>query len=438
MLQGFFMHMKIQELYQIYLRYPTISTDTRQISKDSIFFALKGASFNGNEFAPTALEKGAAYVVVDDPRLKEKSPSYIFVDDVLQALQELARYHRRTLGLPVLAITGSNGKTTTKELLSAVLSKKFNLLYTLGNLNNHIGVPLTLLRLTKEHEMAVVEMGANHIGEIDMLCKIAEPDYGLITNIGRAHLEGFGSPQGVIKAKSEMYRHIKAHGKAVFVNSNNDLLMALSENIESIRYGTGESNFVTGELLGADPFVKLKWKRKDGPAHDVTAQLIGAYNFENILAACAAGVYFGVDEGKICDAIESYVPSNNRSQVMKTSRNTLIMDAYNANPTSMDAAIRSFAAMDHSNKWMVLGDMLELGHDSRREHQQLVETIRKNNLENVVLIGPEFSATEHQGFRSFPTTEAAKEFVSKENLSDCLILLKGSRGMKLETLAELL
>ncbi len=431
------MHMNIQELYSIYLRHSKVSTDTRQIEKDSIFFALKGTSFNGNEFAAAALEKGASYVVVDDPALRDKGPSFIYVDDVLVTLQQLANHHRKQLAIPVLAITGTNGKTTTKELVSAVLAKKFQVLYTLGNLNNHIGVPLTLLRLSSQHELAVIEMGANHLGDIELLCNIAEPDYGIITNIGRAHLEGFGSPQGIIKTKSELYRFIKAKGKLLFVNGDNDLLTTLSQDIESVKYGNDPSSFVSGKLLGADPFVKIGWKRNETAEHVVTTQLIGGYNFENILAACTIGAYFKVPDELINEALQDYTPSNNRSQVIRKVKNTLIMDAYNANPTSMDAAVKSFAAMEHANKWLVLGDMLELGADSLKEHQQLVETLHSKNLLNVVLIGPEFSKTNHEGFKTFLDTNQAKRFLEEKQISDGLVLLKGSRGMKLETLADL-
>lgn len=430
--------MNIEELYSIYLRHPLVSTDTRKIQNDSIFFALKGANFNGNTFAPQAIEQGASYAVVDDQSFSDKGPAYIVVDDVLETLQKLANHHRRQLDIPVIGITGTNGKTTSKELVSAVLAEKYKVLFTQGNLNNHIGVPLTLLGLNSSHEIAVIEMGANHIGEIDVLSRIAEPGFGLITNIGRAHLEGFGSPQGVIKAKSELYRFIKESKGVLFVNGDNDLLMSLSEGIKRITYGQGKNAKVKGQFLKSDPFVHFKWIGMDDKEYFTSTKLIGAYNIENLLAACAIGRKFGVSDEKISKALSEYTPSNNRSQVLKTASNTLIMDAYNANPTSMEAALKSFSEMEHNNKWVILGDMLELGKDSENEHKKVINSLKKKEINNVVLIGPEFKKASEGSFNVYASTEEAKSFLSEKKLNDAMVLLKGSRGMKLETLAELL
>ena len=381
----------MQELYKHYLKHPLICTDTREIKEGAIFFALKGENFNANQFAEKALNEGCSLAVIDEPPYK-KDDRYFLVEDVLKTLQDLANYHRRQLTIPVLAITGTNGKTTSKELVNAVLSEKYKVQATKGNLNNHIGVPLTLLNISKEHEMAIIEMGANHQGEIAMLCNIAQPTFGMITNIGKAHLEGFGGPEGVIKAKNELYTNIKQHQGKLFVNGDNELLMRLSEQAGRVTFGTHSNVDYEGVLIDCNPFVKLKCKSKEDvqsleSKQIIETSLIGKYNFENILAAACIGHFFKVSEQQIKSGLEKYIPSNNRSQVMQTKSNLVLMDAYNANPSSMNAAIENFAQMDRKNKLVILGDMLELGEDSEKEHKQIGELLKSKKFNAVYLCG---------------------------------------------------
>lgn len=442
----------IENLYSIYLKHPVICTDTRDIKKNAVFFALKGQNFNGNTFAEQALKEGCAYVVVDEEKYLpagKNNEQYILVPNVLEALQQLANHHRRQLSVPVIAITGSNGKTTSKELLHAVLSKKYKTLATKGNFNNHIGVPLTLLSLEKTHQIAVVEMGANHQGEIALLCKIAEPNCVAITNIGKAHLEGFGSFEGVIKAKSEIYDFARANHGIAFVNSDNELLMKLSDDIERIVFGTSGNVDFGGIFIEADPFVKLKWK-KITDLEDIenkaviNSQLIGKYNFENILMAISIGCYFGVTEEDIKESIENYIPSNNRSQVIKKGDNTLLMDAYNANPTSMKAAIENFSEMKADNKVLILGDMLELGDESLKEHQQIIDLIQTKKIAKTILVGKWFSKAVHSfgenkiNAHMFQDTSLAMDWIKQNKISDAAVLIKGSRGITLEKIAEII
>jgi UDP-N-acetylmuramoyl-tripeptide--D-alanyl-D-alanine ligase len=429
----------IEKLYSIFLEHPLICTDSREIKKGGIFFALKGGNFNGNLFAEQAIKDGCVYAVIDEQQYlpgrqaDKKDEKFILVPDVLKTLQQLANFHRRQLLIPVIAITGSNGKTTSKELISAVLNKKFNTLSTKGNLNNHIGVPLTLLSIRKEHQMAVVEMGANHQKEIEMLCNIAEPDYGVITNIGRAHLEGFGGPQGVIKAKGEMYDHIRKHGGKIFINADNEVLLKLSEGInDPVTYGTSESYNCFGTFLEANPFVKLKWGETT-----INSQLIGKYNFENILLSICIGSYFGIDALQIKNAIENYVPSNNRSQVVKKESNTILMDAYNANPTSMVAAIENFDQIKESNKILVLGDMLELGSESANEHQQIVDLIQNRKFAKTILVGDWFAKTNNRiNANIFLNVDMAIDWLKVNPIKNSTILIKGSRGIRLEKILD--
>lgn len=434
---------RIEELYKHFMNHPQVCTDTRDIKKDAIFFALKGDNFNANKFAEQALNSGCSLAVIDEPEYK-KDERYFLVDDVLSALQALANYHRKQLSIPVISITGSNGKTTSKELLNAVLSQKYDVLATKGNLNNHIGVPLTLLSITKEHEMAIVEMGANHQGEIAMLCSIAEPDYGMITNIGKAHLEGFGGYEGVIKAKSELYHYINKKGGKLFVNADNDLLQRLSEGMNKISFGTLQDVDFTGVFIESNPFVKLKFKAQSDEQtieekHVVTTQLVGNYNFENILAAACIGHYFRVSEKQIEHGLESYVPSNNRSQVMKTANNLLLMDAYNANPSSMNAAIENFAKMDQPNKMVILGDMLELGIESEKEHDTVVQLLEAKGIKNALLVGPYFmKASRLSGAISFANSDEALNYLKAHPVKDATVLVKGSRGIKLEKVVDAL
>lgn len=427
--------MKLSELYDLYLQHPTVTTDSRNCPAGSIFFALKGERFDGNKYAEGALASGAAYAVIDNAEFKSDE-RMILVEDVLSTLQQLARLHRQTLGIPVIGITGTNGKTTTKELLAAVLSKKYNLLYTSGNLNNQIGVPLTILKMTAEHEMAVIEMGANHPGDIKELVDIAAPDYGLITNVGRAHLEGFGSFEGVMKTKGELYDFIRHNGGKIFLNASNPYLSAMANGLESITYGTGNDCFVYGKEIECDPFLSFSWIG-NANIYDVKTHLIGSYNLDNLLAAVAVGSYFGVPAEAINNALESYVPTNNRSQFKKTERNSLIIDAYNANPSSMKVAIDNFAAMKGSPKAVVLGDMKELGPESDALHLEVVEQLRNYGFDKVYLCGEHFMNVASD-FSPFAGTAEMVEALKKDNISGYHILIKGSHSMGLEKVADLL
>lgn len=435
------MFSSIESLYEKFLQAgQLVSTDTRKLSKGSLFFALKGENFNANSFAADALEQGCAYAVIDEEKYLSGERT-ILVANVLETLQELARHHRRQLHIPFIAITGSNGKTTTKELINAVLSKKYKTLATYGNLNNHIGVPLTLLSVTKEHEIAIIEMGANHQGEIDFLCNIADPDYGIITNIGKAHLEGFGGIEGVIKGKSEMYRFLQRKKGKVFVHADDAVLHDLLPDNDKITYGTKKLYDVVGKLNPQAEQVEFAWRTrytastlKDAPY--IKTQLIGVYNYHNLLCAACVGTTFHVSEQDINAALQEYTPSNNRSQLHKTGKNTLILDYYNANPSSMSAAIENFSNIKAEHKMLVLGDMLELGEDTIKEHELIVELLKKNRFENYVLVGPVFHAIEKE--KSFSSSDEAREYLKKLSPEGNTILVKGSRGIKLENVLEAL
>lgn len=417
-----------------------VCTDTRKIEPGAVFFALKGDNFNGNLFAAKALEQGCAYAVVDEKAAGE-GEKYVLVDDVLKTLQQLATYHRRLFNIPVIAITGSNGKTTTKELIQAVLATKYKVQYTKGNLNNHIGVPLTLLSLTPGHQIAVVEMGANHQGEIDLLCRIAEPDFGIITNIGKAHLEGFGGIEGVKKGKSEMYRYLKEKNGMVFVHGDDEVLMDLSSHNNRITYGTRKPCDIMGKFSESNLFVELAWKMKytaaelkDAPY--VKSNIVGVYNYYNALCAACIGNYFKIEDVQIKEAIEGYVPTNNRSQLHKTANNVLILDYYNANPSSMSLAIENFSNMQFQNKMLVLGDMLELGEDAFKEHAMILQLLREKKMEDYILVGPVFSSLQKE--RSFPDSGSAAQFMKQHQARNKTILVKGSRGIALEKIVEVL
>ncbi len=427
--------MTIQEIYKTYLAHPIITTDTRNCPEGSIFVALKGESFNGNQFATQAIQKGCAIAFVDEQQYA-KGSQIIFVDDCLKMLQQLANHHRRQLTIPIIGVTGTNGKTTTKELTASVLARKYNVLFTQGNLNNHIGVPLTLLKITKEHEIAVIEMGANHQGEIQFLSEIVEPNYGLITNVGKAHLEGFGSFEGVIKTKGELYEFIRKTNGKIFIHNENPYLKEISGGIDRISYGETDGLFVTGKMVANDPYLAFSWSRA-GVKNEVKTQLIGGYNLMNALAAAAIGATFGVSMDEISKAIEDYLPQNNRSQLTKTARNMLVVDAYNANPSSMLASITNFGEMEVDSKVLILGDMRELGETSSEEHQKVVDLIRKFNFSNVFLCGENFNATKHS-FRSFLKTEDLLDYLTQNPFENCYVLIKGSRGMRLEKTIELL
>lgn len=419
----------IADLHRLFLSCSGTSTDTRTIGAECMFFALKGPNFNANTFAAEALAKGAKYAVVDDPSVVT-GDRFVLVQDVLQALQQLATHHRRTFDLPVIGITGTNGKTTTKELVHAVLSADRATLATSGNLNNHIGVPLTLLRLNSEHRVAVIEMGANKPGDIAELCAIAEPTHGLITNIGKAHLEGFGSYEGVIRTKTELYRYIHEHGGTLFVHADDALLMDRSKGIERITYGrTPEAN-TSGSTSSTGPFLEVVFAGHDAQAHHVCTALIGAYNLPNVLAAIAMGQHFEVPDQRIAEALMAYAPSNNRSQFMDTGRNQLVLDAYNANPTSMAAALENFAAIQSDRpKLVIIGDMLELGADSSKEHQAIVELVSKLELD-ARFVGREFAKATVDALESASELNAR---INADPINGKLILVKGSRGIKLET-----
>ena len=429
--------MEIANLYAIFRNHPTVTTDSRNIPANSIFFALKGDNFNGNAFANEAILKGAAYAVIDEPE-SATNDKMILVENVLLSLQQLAQYHRNQLGLPILAITGTNGKTTTKELITAVLSKKFRVNSTKGNLNNHIGVPLTILSMNNETEFGVVEMGANHPGEIKILCDIAKPDFGLITNIGKAHLEGFGSFEGVIKTKSEMYDFLRNNGGKCFVNADNSLLTKQANHIEQICYGKSTDYFMPGELASTDNYLVVKALFPKGWLY-LKSKLVGDYNFENLLAAACVGKYFEVDPLLIQEAIAEYSPSNNRSQLIQKAKNTIIMDAYNANPTSMMAALTNFAGIRHENKCIILGDMLELGTVSAEEHQKITDFIEEQKFSEVYLVGPQFKNTiDRTQKKKFEQVELLSNYLKTQPIENKLILIKGSRGIHLEKILELL
>lgn len=431
-------YVPVTDLYALFNSHPTVCTDTRSLTPGCIFFALKGPSFNGNRFAAKALDSGAAYAVVDEPGAVV-SDRCLLVQDALTALQQLALFHRRTLSIPVLAITGSNGKTTTKELVRAVLSRKYRTLATKGNLNNHIGVPLTLLSITPETEFAVIEMGANHQGEIAAYCRIAEPDYGLITNVGLAHLEGFGGFEGVKKGKGELYTYLADHGKTVFLNGDNPHLseMARSRGTGNLfRYGTDKIFECCGTLVNEHPFLTVRWDCQ-GRSGEVETQLVGVYNFENILSAIAVGDRFGVAPELIRDAIANYSPDNSRSQLIRKGDNTVLLDAYNANPTSMEAALKNFSAMSGPRKTVCIGDMAELGEESEREHERIAKLVATCGFDQVLLVGRQFGKfASRMACIHFDDSEKAAEWVSAHPFQGATVLIKGSRSARMERILE--
>ncbi len=434
--------MMIERLYKIFQQYQTVTTDSRQITEGCIFFALKGDNFDGNFFAEKALTSGAMYVVIDNPEVK-KDDRYFLVEDVLTTLQDLARHHRRQFDFPVIAITGSNGKTTTKELIAAVMSTRYNTHYTKGNLNNHIGVPLTLLQLNTEHEVAIIEMGANHQGEIDLLCQIVEPTHGLVTNMGKAHLDGFGGFEGVKKGKSEMYRWLTHHQGTIFVNEDEPYLMDyISAEARIISYCRSNNPSLTTPqyeitLDSTEGFLKVGFLNSKGQMLHALTNLVGEYNFANIATAVAIGKYFKVPSIKIKEGLEGYVPSMNRSQIVEYKEGvTLIMDAYNANPTSMRHALLNLAKMPQLQKIAIIGDMRELGQESGQEHKDIFDLAQSLHFSILVTIGKEFGQVDTEGVH-FSTNVEAKEWLHHQKLEqDTCILIKGSRGMKLETLVQ--
>ena len=430
--------MQAEEIYSKFGECTGVTTDSRKCGPGLMFFALKGERFDGNEFVRGALEQGCPYAVMDNKELYDATDArMILVDNVLATLQQVAAFHRRQLGTTIIGITGTNGKTTTKELTNAVMSTTYNVLCTQGNLNNSIGVPLTVFGLKKEHEYAIVEMGASHPGDIKELVEVSQPDYGLITNVGKAHLLGFGSFEGVKRTKGELYDWLREHNGTAFVNRDNEHLQQMCAGMPIIEYGKPgqEGLLVEGEVLVCNPFVKFRWRSKGGEWHTVQTNLIGAYNVDNALAAITIGIKFGVSEQNASDAVANYKPQNNRSQLTETGRNHLVVDAYNANPTSMAAAIENFSMIKADNKMLILGDMRELGEVSESEHRQIVEMLRQKGFDCVWLVGEEFAkAADGSEFRLFPDVEAVKDELKREPVMGRTILIKGSNSIKLGTL----
>ncbi len=432
--------MLIEQLYELFSTCSEVTIDSRHCAEDALFFALKGTSFDGNQFALKALENGCKYAVIDDPQYAIDD-RFIVVKDALTALQELARYHRLQLNIPIIAITGTNGKTTTKELLAAILNQQFMTLFTQGNLNNHIGVPLTLLRLNLLHELAVIEMGANHPGEIRALCEIVAPDFGLITNVGKAHLEGFGSFEGVVRAKGELYDYLFASDGGVFVNTDNPDLMAMVNEDDVVEYSTFSdrtSAFVHVEATGDSPFLSIVWKKPNrGELHEISTHLIGNYNLENVAAAICIGLFFGITPSQIRTALEAYEPNNHRSQFKETERNHLFVDTYNANPSSMKVSIENFQQVEASPKGVILADMLELGDYAAQEHQVVVDLLKEAGFDKVFLVGEQFSKTTSP-FEVFSSTKELMDYLKAKPLTGYTLLVKGSHGMHLEECLPLL
>ena len=424
-----------EKIYELFLKYPVISTDSRKIEPGCIFFALKGETFDGNRFADNSIAAGAAYAIVDDHQVV-KNEQYLPVENVLSTLQQLSLIHRKHFSIPVIGITGSNGKTTTKELISAVLSGKYKTLATTGNLNNHIGVPLTLLKINESTEIAVIEMGANHPGDISFLCNLALPGFGIITNIGKAHLEGFGTLEGVIRTKTELYRYIESTGGKVFINNNDGILLEHAANLLKITYEIGNKAEVNGKLTGSEPFISFTLNTGKESVN-IKTKLFGEYNLENLLAAACIGNYFGVPSGEIKSALENYEPSNSRSQVTQSDRNLLILDSYNANPTSMLAALNQFSSSTYNNKVLILGDMLELGGVSDEEHLALIRIIGDLGFPEVYLVGPALTRlNSKREWICFNDSDLARLWFSHHRLTGKTILIKGSRGIKMEKIVE--
>lgn len=435
--------MNISELYQLFVKNPQVTTDSRVVPLQSIYFALKGDKFDGNAFAYQALEKGASFAIIDNKEYFIDDRT-ILVEDSLVTLQLLANYHRKKLGTKIVGITGTNGKTTTKELIKSVLSQKYSVYATLGNLNNHIGVPLTLLALTERTEIAIIEMGANHPFEIEQLCRIAEPDFGLITNIGKAHLEGFGGFEGVIKTKRELYDHLISKEGVIFYNCNNSLLAGLLESYDKkVSYGREGESVCYGRVVNNNPYLEVEITSSDanGDAIHAKSNLAGVYNFENILAAACIGLYFNVSLAQIREAIESYIPTNNRSQLNDTGRNKLLLDCYNANPSSTEAALKNFGEINATNKVVILGDMLELGDESVAEHLKMLDYLKGLQQTTCILVGPQYTSlvrVHSYGFIAFQNSDELYKWLMANPIQQSFILIKGSRGIKLEKVVELL
>ncbi len=432
-----------EELYKLFIACEQkITTDTRKLESGAIFFALKGDNFDANSFAQKSIDGGCAYAIVDSESISN-SKTILLVNNVLEALQQLAKYHRQQLKIPIIGITGSNGKTTNKELIYAVLSKKYKTYATKGNLNNHIGVPLTLLSITNHHQIAIVEMGANHQGEISMLCELADPDYGLITNIGKAHLEGFGGEEGVKKGKSELYQHLRKKNATIFINGDDLILQELSTGLTKVFYGEKSEFDVYGKLISTSEFVEFKWNVKDEKLDSeslIKTNMFGHYNFINLICAASIGHYFGVNKIEINAALQEYVPEMNRSQVKQTKSNSIILDAYNANPSSMSLAISNFKNQSFKRKMVILGDMFELGQYSYQEHLSILSQLHNSDIEKTVLVGSQFFELKDQfpKHEFFLNSEQLKEYLITSGILGFTILIKGSRGMQLEKIVDYL
>lgn len=432
--------MEIERLYELYKQHPVVTTDSRDCPEGALFFALKGETFDGNAFAGKALAQGCAFAVVDEPQyVVQGDGRYLLVDDALAALQQLAHYHREQFSIPVIQVTGTNGKTTTKELIAAVLSRKHNVLCTKGNLNNHIGVPKTLLDLKPEHTIAVVETGASHPGEIRELARMVDPDFGIVTNVGMAHLEGFGSFEGVVRTKGELFDYLREKHGTAFVDFDSEVLRKMADGLHQIYYGSPCEDVlsVEGETLACNPFLLFRWRPAGGGWNEVQTQVIGAYNLKNMLAAAAVGRTFGVGVEDINEALAAYAPTNNRSQLVKTECNTLLVDAYNANPTSMRAAIENFQQMPAGRRMAILGDMGELGEESWNAHQSMVDLLVDAGFDHVWLVGPRFKIVRNP-FRTFDNVEQVKEALAIRKPKGYTILIKGSHKMRLYELPEFL
>ncbi len=422
-----------EKIYQYYSQKYLVSTDSRKIEEGCVFVALKGERFDGNDFAYQVAQENIASCVIADRKDLPQHERLFIVDDSLTALQELARLHREKCNIPIIGITGTNGKTTTKELTAAVLSKKYNLIYTQGNFNNHLGLPLTVLRIKPETEMAVVEMGANHPNEIAQLCAIADPDFGIITNIGKAHLEGFGSFEGVVKTKNELYDFIRNKNGKIFVNYDNELLMDLSKDIDSRTYGKDSNADIKASIVSSNPYLIINWE-----GDEIKTNLVGDYNFENVMAAISVGCHFNIEKSLIIEALENYTPTNNRSQFIKSEKNEIVMDAYNANPVSMNHAIKNFRNISSENTLLILGDMRELGKDSEKEHQAIISLIKELEFKNVILVGEEFKKTAGTDFTTFSNVEELLAYINDNDISGKKILIKGSNGIHLEKIVNVL
>lgn len=423
----------IEKIYQYYSKKYLVSTDSRKIEEGCVFVALKGERFDGNDFAYQVAQDNIAACVIADRKDLPHHERLFIVEDSLTTLQELARLHREKCNIPIIGITGTNGKTTTKELTATVLSKKFNLIYTQGNFNNHLGLPLTILRIKPDTEMAVVEMGANHPNEIDQLCTIANPDFGIITNIGKAHLEGFGSFEGVVKTKNELYDFIRNKNGKLFVNHDNELLMNLSNGIDIQTYGKDNNANIKASIVSSNPYLIINWE-----GNEIKTNLVGDYNFENVMAAISVGCHFNIEKNLIIEALENYTPTNNRSQFIKSEKNEIVMDAYNANPVSMHHAIKNFRNISSDNTLLILGDMRELGKDSEKEHQIIVNLIKELKFENVILVGSEFKKTADTDFTTFDNVDELLSYINDNNISGKKILIKGSNSIRLEKIINVL